>query len=81
MTGLTLVEVGVHRLKDLGEPTRIYRLMVAGVDITLEPTATNLGRLASALEEMEAGSDRQPEPQGVEFPFDAQVLATNGCGH
>jgi predicted ATPase/class 3 adenylate cyclase len=31
-SGVSLVDVGEHRLKDLGEPTRIYRLMGAGAD-------------------------------------------------
>jgi predicted ATPase/class 3 adenylate cyclase len=30
--GMSLVDAGEHRLKDLGEPTRIYRLMGAGAD-------------------------------------------------
>lgn len=32
LAAMPLVDVGVHRLKDLGDPTRIYRLMSAGAD-------------------------------------------------
>lgn len=51
-------------------------LLTQDVDITPERTPDNIGRLAAALEEMEARLRSASEPDGVEFPFDADLLAT-----
>lgn len=51
-------------------------LLTQDVDITPEPTAINLGRLASALDEMQARLRSASEPEGAKFPFDAKLLAT-----
>lgn len=51
-------------------------LLTQDVDITPEPTAINMERLASALEEMQARLRSASEPEGVSFPFDAEFLAT-----
>ena len=51
-------------------------LLTQDVDITPERTPDNIGRLAAALEEMEARLRSASEPDGVEFLFDADLLAT-----
>ncbi len=51
-------------------------LLTQDVDITPEPTTINMERLASALEEMGARLRSASEPEGVEFPFDADLLST-----
>jgi hypothetical protein len=51
-------------------------LLTQDVDITPEPTPLNIGRLAEALEEMEARLRSASEPEGVSFPFDADLLRT-----
>jgi hypothetical protein len=51
-------------------------LLTQDVDITPEPTPLNIGRLAEALEEMEARLRSASEPEGVSFPFDADLLST-----
>lgn len=53
-------------------------LLTQDVDITPDPTAVNLERLAAALEEMEARLRSASEPEGIRFPFDADLLATKG---
>ncbi|HZD22960.1 MAG TPA: hypothetical protein VE569_06090 [Acidimicrobiia bacterium] len=50
-------------------------LLTQDVDITPEPTAVNMGRLAAALEDMEARLRSASEPEGVKFNFDAELLA------
>lgn len=51
-------------------------LLTQDVDITPEPGPVNMGRLATALKEMRARIRSVPEPDGIEFPFDAGLLAT-----
>ena len=51
-------------------------LLTQEVDITPEPTAANMERLAAALGEMEARIRSASEPDGVGFPFDADLLAS-----
>ena len=51
-------------------------LLTQDVDITPEPTAANMRRLAEALEEMQARLRSASEPEGVEFPFDPDLMAT-----
>ena len=51
-------------------------LLTQDVDITPEPTEVNIGRLAKALEEMEARLRSASEPQGIKLPFDANLIAT-----
>lgn len=51
-------------------------LLTQDVDITPEPTAVNLQRLAAALEDMEARLRSATDTEGVRFPFDADLLAT-----
>lgn len=50
-------------------------LLTQDVDITPEPTPVNMGRLAQALEEMEARLRSASEPEGIEFPFEADLIA------
>lgn len=49
-------------------------LLTQDVDITPEPTEVNMDRLAAALEEMTARLRSASEPEGVEFPFDADLI-------
>lgn len=51
-------------------------LLTQDVDITPDPTAVNLERLAAALEEMEARLRSASEPEGIGFPVDADLLTT-----
>ncbi len=51
-------------------------LLTQDVDITPEPTAVNMGRLAAALDAMEARLRSASETEGVAFPLDADLLAT-----
>lgn len=62
-------------------------LLTQDVDITPARTAINMERLAAALEEMEARLRSASEPEGVKFPFDADLLTnkqlwtlTTKCG-
>lgn len=51
-------------------------LLTQDVDITPERTAVNMERLAAALGAMKARIRSASETEGVEFPFDADLLAT-----
>jgi hypothetical protein len=51
-------------------------LLTQDVDITPEPTDVNMRQLVAALEELEARLRSASEPAGVEFPFDADLLAS-----
>ncbi len=51
-------------------------LLTQDVDITPEASAANLKRLMTALEEMNARLRSAADPDGIDFPFDAKLLAT-----
>ena len=51
-------------------------LLTQDVDITPERTADNMERLAAALGDLEARLRSASELDGVEFPFDADFLAS-----
>lgn len=54
-----------------------YPLPTEDLDITPARDAQNLQRLAKALEELGARLRVSGEPDGVEFPIDAETLAQN----
>ena len=51
-------------------------LVTQDVDITPQRTPFNMKRLSAALEEMDARLRTESEPEGVVFPFDADLLST-----
>lgn len=88
LEGVGVVEVGVHRLKGMEQPERIYQLRVTGLTSSFPPlrTATverdvvgRAGELAAAAEAAVAGGQRQFGILGpLEVLRDGELVAIGG---
>lgn len=52
-------------------------LLTQDVDVTPAMTDANLEKLVSALEELDSRLRTKPEPEGVRFPFDPELLKSS----
>lgn len=71
---LTVREVDFIVVGGVAARLRGAPILTQDVDVTPAMTDANLEKLALALEDLDARLRTRPEPEGVPFPFDAQLL-------
>lgn len=70
--GVEFIVVGGVAARLRGAP-----ILTQDMDVTPAITDQNLEKLALALEELDARLRTKPEPEGVPFPFDPQLLKSS----